>query len=53
MAEVILNADAEKENINSLTRKNVLVLGEHGYDKTLLLKRIAHHYPENNIRQVQ
>jgi len=49
MAEVILNADAEKENINSLTRKNVLVLGEHGYGKTLLLKRIARHYLENNI----
>ena len=51
MAEVILNADAEKENINSLTRKNVLVLGEHGHGKTLLLKRIAHHYLENNILQ--
>jgi len=49
MAEVILNADAEKKNINSLTRKNVLVLGEHGHGKTLLLKRIACHYLENNI----
>jgi len=49
MAEVILNADAEKKNINSLTRKNVLVLGEHDHGKTLLLKRIARHYLENNI----